>query len=122
LDDAQAADFVLECVASAFAAGQSSGEDHSVVGKGGVWDAMGSNGIEQIGDDDGAGDAGARGDRECVAGVVVNPIEDLDVGEVGEPPVGEVGLPAFVGLFGGESDVGAFGAFVRRGDDQAGRA
>ena len=62
LDDAQAADFVLECVAATFAAGESGGEDHAVVGQGGVWDAMGGNGIEEVGDDDGAGDAGVRGD------------------------------------------------------------
>jgi hypothetical protein len=35
--------------------------------------------------------------------------------------VGEVGLPAFVGLFGGESDIGRFGTFLRLGGDQAGR-
>ena len=41
--------------------------------------------------------------------MVVDDIEDLDVGVVGEPPVGDVGLPAFVGLFGGEAQVAALG-------------
>ena len=73
-------------------------------------------------DDDGAGDAAVGGDRQGVAGVVVEPVEDLDVGAVGEPPVGEVGLPAFVGLFGGEADVGGLRAFLRLRGDQPGRA
>ena len=34
-------------------------------------------------------------------------------------PVGDVELPAFVGLFGLEADVAAFGAFVRLGGDKA---
>ncbi len=68
--------------------------------------------LREFGDDDGAGDAVVGGDRDRVAGVVVEPAEDFDVGAVGEPPVGEVGLPAFVGLFGGEADVGRFGPFL----------
>ena len=71
--------------------------------------------------DDGSGDAAVRGDRECVAGVVVEPGEDFGVGLVGEPPVGEVGLPAFVGLVGGEADVGGLGAFRRCRCHQPGR-
>ena len=71
--------------------------------------------------DDGAGDAAVGGDREGVAGVVVEPVEDLHVGAVGQPPVGEVGLPAFVGLLGGEADVGRFGSLLRCGCDQPGR-
>ena len=34
--------------------------------------------------------------------------------------MGEVGLPAFVGLCGGEADVGGLGSFLRCGFDQAG--
>jgi hypothetical protein len=71
-------------------------------------------------DDDGAGDAAVGGDGEGVAGVVIEPAQDFCVGVVGQPPVGEVGLPAFVGLFGGKADVGGFGSFGRRGCDQAG--
>jgi hypothetical protein len=58
------------------------------------------------------------GDREGVAGVIVEPVEDLHMGGIGEPPVGEVGLPAFVGLFGGKADVGRLGAFVGLRDDK----
>ncbi|WP_264033155.1 hypothetical protein, partial [Mycobacterium fragae] len=47
-----------------------------------------------------------------VAGVVIDPAQDLGVGAIGEPPVGEVGLPAFIGLFGGEPD-GSRPAFSR---------
>jgi len=48
-------------------------------------------------DDGAAGDAVVGGDGQCVAGVVVDPAEDLDVAVVGEAVVGEVGLPALVG-------------------------
>ena len=57
-------------------------------------------------DDDWAGDAAVGGDRERVAGVVVDPAQDLGVGAVSEAVVGEVGLPGFVGLVGLEADVG----------------
>jgi hypothetical protein len=50
--------------------------------------------------------------------VVVHDVEDLDVGAVGQLPVGDVEVPAFVGLLGDEADIAAFGAFVRlRGDE-----
>lgn len=51
--------------------------------------------------------------------MVVEPVEDFGVGAVGQGPVREVRLPAFVGLFGGESGVGAFGAFAWLWGDQA---
>jgi len=47
-----------------------------------------------------------RGERDRVAGVVVDPAQDLDVGVVGESPVGEVGLPALIRQVGLEPDVG----------------
>ena len=81
---------------------------------------MGSNGFAELVADGGAGDAGVGGHGDGVAGVVVEPVEDFDVGAVGEPPVGEVGLPSFVGLFGGEADVGALGSFLWCGFDEAG--
>ena len=71
-------------------------------------------------DDVVAGDRGVGGAAEQVAGVVVEPVEDLDVGAVGEAPVGEVGLPALVGLGGVEAAVGGAGSFAWLGDDQAG--
>ena len=46
------------------------------------------------------GDRSMRSDGQGVAGVVVEPGEDLDVGAVGEVVVGEVGLPRFIGLRG----------------------
>jgi hypothetical protein len=53
-----------------------------------------------------------RGDGERVAGVVVDPAQDLHMGSVGEPPLGEVGLPALVGQIGGKADVGTLGRFL----------
>ena len=61
------------------------------------WSAMAARKVVH---DDGSGDGLVGGDRQGVAGVVVEPGEDLDVGAVGEAVVGEVGLPGFVGLFG----------------------
>ena len=57
-------------------------------------------------------------DRDGEAGVVIEMVEDLDVGAVGEGPVGGVELPAFVGLVGFEADVGALGPLVRLGGDE----
>ena len=70
---------------------------------------MGGAALGEGVNDDWSCDAFVGGDGECVAGVVVEPGEDFDVGAVGEAVVGEVGLPGFVGLFGGESDVGGAG-------------
>jgi hypothetical protein len=50
--------------------------------------------------------------------VIIEPVEDLDVAAVGQGPVGEIGLPAFIGLLGLETDVGAFGPFTRLRGDQ----
>jgi hypothetical protein len=46
---------------------------------------FGGGGGAEGGEDDGAGDAEVGGDRECVARVVVEPGEDLDVALVSEP-------------------------------------
>lgn len=61
---------------------------------------------------------GGAGDQE--PGVVVEPVEDLDVGAVGQVPVGEVGLPALVGLCGFEASVGGPGSLPWFGHDRAG--
>jgi hypothetical protein len=66
---------------------------------------VGLDGGGERGDDDRAGDAAVGGDRQGVARVVVDDAQDLCVGAVGEAVVGEVGLPAFVGLFGLEPDI-----------------
>jgi hypothetical protein len=63
-----------------------------------------------------------RGDAERVAGVIVEPADDLDVGVIGQPTVGEVGPPALVGLLGGTPDVGGFGPFLWCWGDVAGVA
>ncbi|SON64043.1 hypothetical protein MSIMFI_05575 [Mycobacterium simulans] len=81
---------------------------------------MGSTCFAEFGPDDGASDAGVGGQGKGVAGVVVEPVEDFNVGVVCQPPVGEVGLPAFVGLFGGKADVGGLGPALGCGGDQAG--
>ena len=60
------------------------------------------------------------GDGERVAGVVVEPGDDLGVGAVGEAPVGEVGLPGFVGELGLEADVGRAGSLLGFGCDEPG--
>jgi hypothetical protein len=66
------------------------GKHHAVVSQRRGWDAAGGNSFAEFGQHDGAGDAAVGGDRQCVAGVVVDPAEDLDVGAIGEPPVGDV--------------------------------
>src|SRR5690554_5828521 len=81
---------------------------------------MGGGGGAEGGGDDLGGDRVVGGDREGVAGVVVEPGEDLDVGAVGQAVVGEVGLPGLVGQGGLESDVGGFGALLRLRADQPG--
>ena len=65
--------------------------------------------VEERVDDVMAGDGAVGGAGQQETGVVVEPVEDLHVGAVGEVPVGEVGLPAFVGLGGFEPVIGALG-------------
>ncbi len=50
--------------------------------------------------------------------MVVEPVQDLDLGPVGQAPVGEVGLPQLVGRGGLEPDPGAARALTRLGDDE----
>lgn len=76
-------------------------------------------GLREGGADDWAGDAVVCGDAECVSGVVVDEAEDLGVGAVGEVPVGEVGLPGFVGEGRFEADIGGAGTFLRLGFDES---
>jgi hypothetical protein len=68
---------------------------------------------------DRSGDAGPGGQVQGGAGVVVEPGEDLGVGGVGEPVVGEVGLPGLVGKGCLEADLGRAGPFLGLRDDQA---
>jgi len=64
LADVETAELGLEAVASTLAAGEAGGEDHAVVGEGGLGGAELLNGVTEGGDDDGAGDAGVGGDAE----------------------------------------------------------
>ena len=50
--------------------------------------------------------------------MVVDDVEDLDVGPVGEGPVGGVGLPALVGQVGFEALPGAAWSFLGLGCDE----
>ena len=59
--------------------------------------------------------AAVCGDVQGVAGAVVEPGDDLHVVAVGEPVVGEVGLPGFVRHAGFEADVGGLRALLRFG-------
>jgi hypothetical protein len=111
LDDVESLSFGLEAVASAAAAGEAGRVDHAVVGehRGGI--AVLGCGFAEGVEHDASGDPVVRGDVQGVAGVVVEPVEDLDIGAVGESPVGEVGLPALVWLGGLETPVGGSRAF-----------
>ena len=70
------------------------------------------DGVRKVSTTIGAGDAQVGGDGQGVAGVIVEPGQDLDVGDVGEAVVGEVGLPHLVGLLGFEADVGRPGPLL----------
>ena len=70
---------------------------------------MGVDGGAEALEDDGAGDGVMSGEADDVSGMVVEEREDLGVLAVGERPVSEVGLPAFVGQVSLEAQVGASG-------------
>ena len=99
--DAEACEELLEAVAGA---GDAGGEDAAVVGQGRGGGAVGGDGGGEGLDDGGAGDGLMSGAGQQQPGVVVEPVEDLDVGAVGEAPVGEVGLPELVRLVRLEAD------------------
>ena len=80
-------------------------------------DAVGVAGRGERGHHVVAGDPPEGRAGEQVAGVVVEPADDLDLGAVGEVPVGEVGLPDLVGRGGLEPDPGAARALARLGHD-----
>jgi hypothetical protein len=58
---------------------------------------VGAIGFAERRQDDRTGDAAMRGDAERVAGVVVEPADDLYVGEIGQPPVGDVACQRSLG-------------------------
>jgi hypothetical protein len=90
------------------------------VGEGGLWQAVTLGGGQEGSDHGLAGDPSVGQGGEQVAGVVIQPVDDLHASAVGQLPVGEVGLPALVGLVGLESPVGAFGSLLRFRGDQPG--
>ena len=93
LSDAEDHEFAFEAVAAASLLG---GEHHSVVCQCGFGDSVGVDGGAETLEDDGAGDGVMSGEADDVSGMVVEEREDLGVLAVGERPVSEVGLPAFV--------------------------
>jgi hypothetical protein len=103
--DAGAAQLVLQGVATAFPAGQAGGENHAVVSQGrgrdSVRGAGGAEGAQHVS----AGHPGVGGERQGIAGVIVEPGQDLGVPAADERAAGEVGLPALAGHLGGEPDV-----------------
>ena len=124
LVDVEAAELGLQTVAAALAAGEAGGEDHAVVGQRRGGEAVFDDRLSEAGDDQGAGDGGVGGDAQGVAGTVVEPGQDLDVGTwptvgTGQPVVGEVGLPALVGEVCLEAGVGGLGALGGRRYDEA---
>ncbi len=110
---------MFEGVAAAAAAGQPGGEDHPVVGQCGGRNAVNLDRVAEGVAHDQAGDPGVRRHRQGVAGVVVQPGQDLGVTAVGEPVVREVGLPGLIRQLGLEADVGRAGTLVRLGHHQA---
>jgi len=99
--DAEPAEFDFE--GDAAAAALSAGEDGAVVGEDAGGDPAAHERLLEGGDDVGAGDRAAWDAAQTQPGVVVEQVEDLHAGAVGELPMGGVGLPAFVGLVGGKA-------------------
>ena len=97
LGDAVCGEEFFEPAAGAFEAGQASGEHEPVVREGRVARPVAGDQLGHHGHDHRAGERFGGADVEEVSGMVVEEVEDLDPGAGGEEPVGDVGLPAFVG-------------------------
>lgn len=98
------------------------GEDRPVIGEDSLLPAVAGEGGGEVGDDGAGGEDLPGGGADQQPGVVVDDIEDLGVGVAGQWPVGDVGLPAFVGLIGFEPSPGRPGTLLRlRGDKAAAR-
>jgi hypothetical protein len=122
LGDAEAAQFGFQGVAAAPAAREPGSEDQPVIGQSRGRGAVGGGRGAERGQDGRAGDPDVGGERESVAGVVIEPGQDLGVLPAGERVVGEVGLPALVGLLGGEANAGDLGRFAASGVTRPWRA
>ena len=81
-----------------------------------------SYGGAELGDDGGPGHVAVRGDAQQIAGVVIEPGQDLGVRPAGQPVVGEVGLPALVRQLGREPQVGRPGRLRGSGVTSPARA
>ena len=86
---------------------------------------MDGNGFPEAAEDGPSGDPPVSRHRQSLAGVVIQPGEDLHMGTGGtrrrhQPIVGEVGLPALVGLVGLEANVGRTWLLLGLRGNQAG--
>ena len=116
LADAEEREQVLERVAPTAEPG---GVDPGVVGEGAGRRSVFLDQAEEPGEHNVARDGPVRGAADQVAGVVIEPVEDLRLAAVSQPPVGDVGLPGLVRLGGLEAGVGAPRALARLRSDQA---
>ena len=82
LFDAEVSEPGLEGVAASFHAGEAGGVDHGVVGEHRRGNPVVNTRLVEGVDDDGAGDTPVDGDGQCVAGMVVEPGDDLGCGAV----------------------------------------
>jgi len=117
LTDTEPGEQVLEPVPTT---GEARGVDRPVVGERGGGPAVGVTRRGERGHHVIAGDPAAGRAPEQEAGVVVEPGHDLDLGAIGELPVGEVGLPDLVGRRGLEPDPGAAWTLPWFGHDEPG--
>ncbi|MDT5369480.1 MAG: hypothetical protein QOC62_3911 [Mycobacterium sp.] len=79
------------------------GEDGAVIGQhAGRCAPVGEGGDEGV-DDVWAGRDGSGDTSDGGPGVVVDDVEDFHLAVIGQAPVGGVGLPALIGLFGFEA-------------------
>jgi hypothetical protein len=115
LCDAEVGEQVFEAVA---AAGEAGSVDRSIVSECGLRQAIDAGSGQEGGDYGLASDPSTGEAGEQVAGVVVELADDLYTGAVGELPMGEVRLPALVGLVGFESPIRAFRSLLRFRADQ----
>lgn len=97
----------------------SGGEDGAVVGEQASGGAPGGDGGQEGVDDVGAGRDGACMAGDGQPGVVVEDVEDFHGGAIGEVPVGDVGLPSLVGLFGFKANPRGAGTFLRLRCDES---
>jgi hypothetical protein len=98
--DTEKRQHVFERVA---AAGEPGGVDGAVIGERARWRAVALNDLEENGHDNVSSDRlmGRAGQQE--PGVVIKPVENLNLAPVAQAPVDEVGLPRLVGLVGLEA-------------------